>query len=759
MKKYYIYFAIFIFMFFISFLDVNAGNDNIVRNVKVDSYSTICYDNNLNYVRSVVGLGACGDYHDTVIKEMNDTRAYCGTRKRTVALGLNHIFDSEWSSATSCGYKKTSNGETIKNGWCSEILGFVINEARKSAYGPSDELHATMRAQAAVWTYLWNFTYNEKWSYANDNNAWKNNPTVRNIILNAFTRYLNAIGSSPLASESSEKKDDNIISISDKNVTLYYKPNNNSCGKGSYQSKEITINNNSGHDIKLELSHSIKGVKICDNDGCSSKKNVNITRGNNYKFYLWSASKVNAKSLGISVYASYLENTTHIFNEEIYDTARYYVDEGNIPEANKQLQSIIIPIDSSIKKEQPIRITHYTEQKIKFSYKGVSYKTCSTKKYNYSDNNGNHYSNTNAQLGKKCANGISEDKLEEKKNVYTATFKGCTCRVLDIDNHKVRIIVKENTSFVYGTLSPNTLYPGGGFGLAANKNDGVLTKYSTNITWDYSDYSDDKPYYFDANKGEGKDASVLASKIEDKLRNDIRENLRLNVATRSSNVGSYSNVVEKNDYSIKLNINADDLRYDSEDRKLFRTISVSLPKAYFTSNGKVYYVKKNNRDEADNKFYVPIDYTVGASENQPFPFNISESNLSISGYFNFRYAAKCNVDVIPYDLDGNLAYRSISEENPFPKYTPANWIEWWKNDANKNRIKNSFNNYPDNPLYRISFNESEINRILNDNTGYTSWGNIKENGTSKYVVSGIFDKVANDSSYCNRGKFGSDCDK
>ena len=64
MKRYYIYFALFIFMFFISFLDVNA--DYYVQQDYIGGLPNICYDKDLNYV----GMSTnCYPNHNTVVKK------------------------------------------------------------------------------------------------------------------------------------------------------------------------------------------------------------------------------------------------------------------------------------------------------------------------------------------------------------------------------------------------------------------------------------------------------------------------------------------------------------------------------------------------------------------------------------------------------------------------------------------------------------------------------------------------------------------
>ena len=756
MKRYYIYFVLFIFMFFVSFLDVNA--DYFVEQEYIGGLPNICYNNDLNYV----GMSTnCYPNHNTVVKKMNNTRAYCGNRVRSVVFGRAHIYDSKWANATSCGYM--INNKVYKNGWCSEIMGFVINEARK---GITNEAIATMRAQAAVWTYLWNFTYEDQWRSGNDNNAWRTNKTVRNNLINAFTNYSKAINTSS-GSSSKSSVEDNIINISDNNVVLYYRPNDNSCGTGHYQSKMITIENKSGHNINFDLSHSVGTVQICSNNTCGGAlKGISLEKGGKYKFYLKSSSMVRNADLSISVYAYYEETTNKNDSTVIYDSARYYVNEGNRSESEKNYQSIIIPKTSSIDKNKKLSIRHYTNKKIKFSYKGVVNKVCSSK--NALVSGGSYYYPSNQQLNKKCANNLSDSELVSKKDEYTAKFSGCTCKVLDINGKKVRILVKENTEFIYGTFSPNSVYPGGGFGLARTKRDennkivpleGVLTRYYINLTWDFSDYSDSVPYYFDADKGIGDNASTLSDEIVTKLKNDFSSGLDLNIATRDSNEGSYSEIKEKNDYKININFSDDAIEYKPEEKKFYKIYYVSLPKAYFSPDGKVSYSKSGEySSDADNRYYVPTNYTVGTNVEQSFPFNITKSNLSLSRYFDFDYSAKCYEIVNPYDLNMDLSYRAISEKDPFPKYIPVNWIDWYNIPSNKNRLLSSFENYPDNPLYRISFSESEINRILNDNTVYTSWKNIDDDGSSAYV-SNYFNKKANNSSYCKMGEFSSSCDK
>ena len=768
LKKYYIYYILFIFMFCIFSSDVRAIS--VLKDPIEGKYVRICYNkNDLSYLKKTSGY--CSPNGSTVVKKMSDgRRAYCGSKLRQTITGSGSSYklDNSWSRATGCSYYvKNESGSLIKknDGLCSEILGFIINEARKGDYGPADEANKIMRAQGSLWTYLAAFT---KSPYKDDNGTpsggWDKNNTIKKILINAWSNYLKAISSTG-GSVDENVSEDNMINISKNNVILYYRPNNNSCGTGDYRSEEITIENNTNHSINLKLTYSTSKVEVCSGNICNSGADITLTKKGSgsrskYSFYLKSSSMITGSDLNISIYASYLESTSRVINETIYDSDRYIYGK------DRSYQSMYAVKTNNLKANENIKITHYTEKNISFSYKGVTSRVCSSKNASYA--NGSYYypSNSNQQLNKKCANNISDNELRNKKSDYTATFSGCTCKVLNLNGKNVRILINENTEFIYGTLLPNYLYPGGGFGLANTKKDkngniipseGLLTRYSTNITWSFSDYSGSVPYYFDASNGVGDDASKLTNQIVNKLKNDLSTNLKLNVNTRDSNEGDYSNVKENNDYKINLDFRASGIDYDSSKKKFSKVYYVSLAKAYFSADGRVSYSKNEVfKDEADNKYYIPTDYTVGIDKEQLFPFNITKSNLSISKYFNFEYSAKCSVKVSPYDLNGDLVYRSIAEDNPFPRYIPVNWIDWYK--INKNRIYSSFNNYPDNPLYRISFSDNEISRILKDDISYTNWKNMNEDGSSKYV-SNYFNKKANKSSYCRIGEFSSSCDK
>ena len=95
------------------------------------------------------------------------------------------------------------------------------------------------------------------------------------------------------------------------------------------------------------------------------------------------------------------------------------------------------------------------------------------------------------------------------------------------------------------------------------------------------------------------------------------------------------------------------------------------------------------------------------------------------------------------------------------------WRDWYcgsgticsGNVSNQERIKNTYQNYPNNYLYKITLDSDKINKIKQINDYYTSWTGIHADGSSDFInKKGLFEKMATSSSYCPLGVIREDCD-
>lgn len=222
-------------------------------------------------------------------------------------------------------------------------------------------------------------------------------------------------------------------------------------------------------------------------------------------------------------------------------------------------------------------------------------------------------------------------------------------------------------------------------------------------------------------------------------------------------------------------------------RKITNNYQYNLANSYVVlngdQNGKALYIE-NVESEIDSykntgeKYYIDFKW----KSRLRFPFdlekNINPSFLkSIS--MNWKLNGMCSITVKDgYYTEGEggkietlLKYRSINVDNPFPKGNiPSNWQKWWEKTSNQTRIKNSYGDYPDHPLYEITLSKYEIPDAksisdianygeANGNDSYASTKTISLDGSSKFVK--LFFSVfvrESDRLYCPLGTFKQECD-
>lgn len=728
--------------------------------------------------------GAPQRSNNTAVKKKKDGGgiAYCGNRHRSLCNGCSHELDVSWNSANTCMYYTYSNGKEVENndGDCSVIVGNILKQYRQGGGTVRD----WRKIQAALWAYLGSTDRGPRAYFYSDSKAskaWKKNSSVKKILKQAFkdyVKYKNAIGNISLGSDDSAKVD---ISYENgvKDLNFYFIPNGSNgstCSgtSGVYKTKMITVTNNdpnsaNGKKMKISLEPDNSAIQVCkvDSSGRTEcKENLNLELGyhKDVKFYL-KTNKIfstGVSNIDFKISASYIEMiTTNV--DTIYDSKRYTNQKTYIRYKKKTVQANTAQPMFILYKYPGTgegKITHKTSETLTFVQTPLTHnKVCQ----NLHNSGGTIYDNQN----KVCAN-----KSNNVKD-YVAEFYDCSCMSLDLgDGKSVNIVVFQHLKFKFGNLSPNTIYPGGGFELySTNKNQGIFTRYYGNIKWDYYDKLGGRPYYYNSRNTSQNDASSLEQQITNKLKQKVKDNVNLNFYAVNSNKYDDSDDKElKKRVTKKLDVKNN---VTSDGKKITLNIDgIKLPDSYFSTNGTVSYTSNGEGDysiKGGNKYYVPIKYT---SSNNKFKFNIAspseQINLSLISGMNFAYNASCDVNVTSPSCPSNdpncndtpilgVTYRAIDVNSPFPKATPVNWKNWYDVSSNKSRLSSSFDS---NKLsYKIELNSNNLTRINAIPSSYSSWGSIDKNGSSSFITSNIFSKRANSNSYCAIGKFSSTCDR
>ena len=728
-----LYLVIAFCLFFVSSITVKA----ITFFHETDDHN-ICYDK--LFEPASTDIKGC-----TYIKHSNaPSYGYCGSQQKSFNGPVGeaneefiYIEDSSWSEANNCRYYVSSGGNEYKlkdDGKCSAILGYIIKNAEAQGY---------MRTQGAVWTYLSIFA-NSPYSDYNTSGGW-DNPAIRDILFKAWKEYL----LHKEAADAVPVKNDNLLSLSvveggvkkaitGDNIGLYYVPSNDSCGTGKYMSGKIIVANKSEHTLSVKFS-SNKNVKILINGFKQDSIVLDSGDSSISVATVQIVSKYRSSEVNLNISASYEGE-----NVNIPDTVRYLDGKDSV----KNQTMFILKNDS--------RKSIFTFKKtFKLDFAKVGYKHCDGV-----DSNNPVYPKyyTNDTQEKKCANNVAS------KEATIAHFSACTCIMVPVgDNKKVGVTLKENVRFYFGNFAPSFVYPGGGFSFYTQDpgTNGNASAYYSDISWDFVDKYNGVSYY---NKDNSiGNASELVDEVNEFLIDKLSgKSLTLNIDTEDSNISTFD---KKKNYNYKLNLDINDIPEEFGSKYLkFGINPIEMEPAYFSKSGVVSYNSDLRKYPIDggNKYYVPLNYTNGSlNEEEKFNFNITNTNLSLSGYFSFNYSGQCYEPVKTYDLKSNLNYRPISEANPFPNNViAANWKEWYDSDTNNLlRLKNSFSS--DKLLYLVNLNANNISSVLRKyNKVYTNWDYVGSNGKDQLVNdNNLFTQRAKSDSYCAIGTFDSKCDK
>lgn len=732
-------------------------NPDTLEIINVDSYRA-------SSSHATSKAGKCGSTYTHVMwNDSTKQYVYCSNRGVSFRSGVTYIDkDSIYQSEKKCEYEDLQGN--LSWTYCNAIAGYIIDSAWDSSIsGEKDDNRKWFQAQAAIWTYFAKYSnYFDEGHTTNADTVLDENEKVENIINEAFKRFNNSG-----AKESAGTKNDVSFEVETSESKFRFIPNGSECGAGQYVTRKIQIKNTESRDIDITVRVPHNAVSICQNDdNCIDKDtkggelNVSLSANKTTEITL-KTTNILEENINLRITASYKESTT--ITKSTPNTTRYTSDgvQGMLTYETKD-------------KNKDGYILHETSKEINFSQVAVKHYTCPKTTTNNKNTNTYSSNTEGSPVEKVCANKaefISKDTPDS--NQYEVYFNDCSCLSLDLgDGRKVSLLLTEKVGFRFGSLTPTTVYPGGSFKLynSLDSSTGITTGYKSEITWEYADWVGEKdngyPYYYNPNDLANDNAKNIAEEITNKIKEKVlNKEISLQFESKDSND-------EKNQENkvVPVTLSIENIKYD-ETTKTFTldyNNGIQLNDSYFSVDGEVIYgtSDKNHTIEGGKEYYIPLHYL-----EETFPFNIKTTNLSALNSGNFWYQADCDVEVNTdnylYDKENGIRYRSITVSKPFPKATkksdlPFNWQEWyWESTSNQQRIKDSYKNYPSQPLYKITVDNERITKIRNITESYNSWSNIKSDGSSKFVVGedNYFNTRANDTSYCPIGMFSDTCDK
>ncbi len=389
-------------------------------------------------------------------------------------------------------------------------------------------------------------------------------------------------------------------------------------------------------------------------------------------------------------------------------------------------------------------------------------------------------------------------KLIKLTDIYLS--KNGQCQSVSID---VSTILTESISLnitqPFGDGKNGSIYAGGGF-----QWNGASIR--NNINWYYSYFRDGWPIFTvsaDGSSNVYRDVSEVAlydngscsgqridrTMLEQKVWNQVENVLKSGL--KNANLSDKFTSNDYNDATITNTVmplnNTSNSSSVANSSYSYENVA-SLKNAYIHKmDAKVTYdSSKNGSDYIDGGilYYVPLKYTASNTW-----IKLVNQNLSIIGQ-NISFNATCTVPVkqVLYeckndcdsghgDVKVDYHYRTIDVNNPFPKAsskakineTAQNWSEWYcgstdsctQDNNNKKRLRNTYSNYPDNPLYSVTINSSTASKIAAKSDLYMSWNGMNIDGTSEFVINnGIFKIFAGSGSksYCGLGICQESCD-
>ena len=217
-----------------------------------------------------------------------------------------------------------------------------------------------------------------------------------------------------------------------------------------------------------------------------------------------------------------------------------------------------------------------------------------------------------------------------------------------------------------------------------------------------------------------------------------------------------------------------------ENNSITRTFKYKIYDVYidFRNNANIIYSTSNEiADETgyvkiannNNLFFVPLNHPSGTLKIEATYEKFGLLGIDID---DVTTTASVTVTQNLYNDDGSykINYRpidvskvSINNKAYIDKIARyKNWNDWLKQGGNEyftqnvNRIKYSYDSYPDGYDYKVSFSGKSD---LNSDWNYSDWTNINRNGSSNFLSnnSKIDQKINTTKNYCEIGEFSDDC--
>lgn len=656
----------------------------------------------------------------------------------------------------------------------------------------------------------------------NKANGWyENNQYIQTVINRAMLEYAKHSQNGRVSLSGVEEeivKDVNFsLGMADSSSLkrFYFVPNpgSSSCDvSGFYRTAEILVQNNESKKVNVSIStNNQSNVEVCvinenqltgkTTTTCDSTVSFDLNSYNDWlpdvmkeltrkKFYLKSEYD-EIDPVDVNVVVSYDDEKPSSAIQ--YDTTRYVTDRSN-RQGMMTWINYLVPGEEDVDESGKDTVTYASSKSMTFNRAKMVRRTCGDNEISDGTGGGNN-SNGSAVSNKICApSDTTADFDNTVEQAFTANFSDCTCLSLDFMNKdgvesKVNIIVSETAFFQFGKLvSEGDLYAGGGFSFDQYE---VPTYYKSKIAWTFANYYDvyyennkgelvtltSTPYYYNPDSPtEVNNASLEINNIERALEEKIIKQLQIKFSTRDSNDYKYTDNVN---VTINMPVKEVSVRHknpqisgfngwENDYVNVFEFESdgfLQMKEAYFSAKGKVDYsddgeVSNVYNIPGGNSYYVPMNF-----EDEYFPFDIVDTDLSIFEGIHFNYKAKCGVPVGENDF-ATVYYRSINLENPFPRANsdksnvPANWRQWLYGDdatINDRRLRRTYQDYPNYPLYSITVNADILEDMKKNYIhNYTDWYGMAPDSSSSFVGK-YFDYKGN-MSYCPLGQFSSECD-
>lgn len=295
----------------------------------------------------------------------------------------------------------------------------------------------------------------------------------------------------------------------------------------------------------------------------------------------------------------------------------------------------------------------------------------------------------------------------------------------------------EQTGVLSNVISPTKIYQGGGISIAFI--------YQNTFKWSFVPNT-----IKERNMDEEKAKESVISKIENDLIKPLEtfeEELRANMDISIDGISdSYMNQIKN-----ELQINCEREGEIEEGKTITTTCTIFMPKTELNiGTGTIGKVFGSEEDFVTNKVYTDITYSgkahLKASFNKLNMLKVDDRNDNEwSIVVGDNDDASCDVEVEKrlYDGKNKYIYRPIDISNPFPNDRNAgvNWYEWWNKSYNKDRLKNSYNEYTS-LQYKIELNPSSI-KDIKDSTiigDYYDWDEKDLNNDNDFI-NDYFDKI------------------